>query len=329
MDFKKVIIENLETLRKRDVAKGERFKARAYDVVIKQLKAREEPIHTLEDVVSMKGVGEKIKIKIQEIIETGELAQAKVEDEEVTVINDLSRVFGIGPIRARELYSKHHIKSLEELKSNQDILNDKQKIGLKYYEDFERRIPRAEMDKHVAFVTEIVKHVDPKLEIAPLGSYRRGAKDSGDIDFLITHEDDPEDYLPLFDKVVEALVKEKYIADTFAKGNKKYNGVARLKRHRVFRRIDLMYTRKANEYPFALLYFTGSGDLNIKLRALALEKGYTINEYGIKHTDGPSKGEFVKERTFHTEEDIFNFLGLKFIPPTERNNVSDFSKYLL
>ena len=47
------------------------------------------------------------------------------------------------------------------------------------------------------------------------------------------------------------------------------------------RRIDIMYT-KPQEYPFAILYFTGSMEFNVKMRGELLEKGLSLNEYGIK-----------------------------------------------
>lgn len=60
----------------------------------------------------------------------------------------------------------------------------------------------------------------------------------------------------------------------------------------------------------AMLYFTGSSTLNIKMRGIAKSKGMTLNEYGMK-IDGELK-------TFDSEEDIFKFLGMKYLSPIER-----------
>ena len=88
-----------------------------------------------------------------------------------------------------------------------------------------------------------------------------------------------------------------------------------MRRH--FRRIDFMLTQE-HEYPFALLYFTGSGPFNVAMRNFALSKGYSLSEYGLKDANGKFVGD-----AFRTEEDIFEFLGLKYIPPEQRININN------
>ena len=145
------------------------------------------------------------------------------------------------------------------------------------------------------------------------GSYRRNLQDSGDIDILITHKDDPTDYETLFKKIVNLLIKDKYIVDTFALGNKKCMAICKLQAHDIYRRIDLLYTRK-QEFPFALLYFTGSQEFNIDMRNIALSKGYSLNEYGLKDKD---TDEFVDHK-FESEHDVFEFLELEYVEPEAR-----------
>jgi DNA polymerase beta len=325
-DHKSRIIEILQKLKERDFAKNEKWKARAYDTVIKQLKARTEPVTKIEDIDGMKGVGEKIRLKIDEIIKTGELEQVNKVDEEVAIVMELSKIFGIGPVRAREFYEKNGIKSIEDLKEKPELLNDKQKLGLKYYLDFEQRIPRKEMDKHAELIKNTILKFDSKFIVEIMGSYRRGLATSGDIDVLLTHPDDIETAEQLFTNIIDELYKQKYLVDTFAKGNKKYNGVCKLKRHRTNRRIDLMYTNK-EQYPFALLYFTGSQNFNILMRNRALSMGYSLSEYGLKYMSGSNKGKFVEE-PFLNENDVFKFLKMSNVDPKNRND-SSMDKYNL
>jgi DNA polymerase beta len=316
MDHRVRIIELLEMIRQRDFARNDRFKVRAYDTVIKQLKQHTSPINKIEDLAGFKGIGEKIKKKIEEIISTGDLDQVKTIDEEVGAVTELAKMFGIGPVKARELYSQHGIKSVDELRQHTHLLNDKQLLGLKYVGEFDKRIPRAEMDKHWDMIKTTVSALDPKLRVEMMGSYRRGAVTSGDIDVLITHDDDPTECGDILQSVVKSLADKKYIVDNLALGSKKYNGVCKVKRHKTFRRIDIMYTTSA-EFPFALMYFTGSAEFNINMRALALEKGYTMNEHGMKYTIGDKVGQPVKH-AIKDETDLFKFLGLKFIAPENR-----------
>lgn len=321
IDKKAELIESLDKLRKKEVANKEVWKAKAYLTVIKQLQSMNEPVYSYDDLKDIKGIGKGLKDKLIDFFETGKIKQLENYNASgnIKIMDDLMKIHGIGAVKAKDLIEKHNIKSIDELKEHPELLNDVQKIGIKYWEDFQKRIPRKEMEKHDEYIQSLVKSIDHKLKATITGSYRRNAPDSGDIDVLLTHPDDPEDYEPLFKKIVETFRqgKDPYIKDILAFGGKKSMAVCKLKKHKVFRRFDLLYTRK-HEYPFALAYFTGSSDFNVKLRNHALSLGYTLSEYGLKYSKGPKKGEFV-DHEFETEEDIFDFLGLKYIKPELRN----------
>jgi len=315
-DHKNAIINALEAMRKKETADKQVWKARAYSKVIKALKDFPQPVTSFDDISSLPGIGEKIAEKIKEIIETGKLHQVEEIENNASygIIEELLNVHGIGPAKAQDLVRKHGIKSIADLIERQaELLNDKQKLGLKYYKDILQRIPRKEMDKHNTFIIETIKAIDPKLKVTLAGSYRRGDPTSGDIDVLVTY---PFDYKPgptLMKEISKSMVEKKYVADILAEGDKKYMSVCRLKYHRVYRRLDIMLT-KPTEYPFAVLYFTGSGPFNVAMRQYALSKGYSLNEYGLKKI---STGEMMDCR-FDSEEDIFRFLDLKYIAPHER-----------
>ena len=81
-------------------------------------------------------------------------------------------------------------------------------------------------------------------------------------------------------------------------------GLGKSYKSKFARRIDIMYT-KPEEYPFAVLYFTGSMEFNVKMRNELLERGYTLNEYGVKFVDKDKK--FTEK--FKKEKDIFDYFG--------------------
>ena len=313
-DMKAYILEALEKLRKKELADKQPFKARAYAVVLGQIKTIDGPITHFEQISDLKGVGTKIKAKLQEIFETGKLAQVQEYDssDKMKIFEQLTQVHGIGPVKARDLIDNAGVKSVEDLQDRQDLLNDVQKKGLKYYKDTILRIPRAEMEKHEAYIMSVIKSFGKDIVASLSGSYRRKESSSGDIDCLITNCDEDT-----YKKIIQAFVSQNYISDILAQGNKKVLAVGKLKLRRHFRRIDFMLTQ-THEYPFALLYFTGSGPFNVAMRNFALSKGYSLSEYGLKDTSGNFVGH-----TFHTEEDIFEFLGLKYIPPEQRVNIKN------
>lgn len=317
-DKKQLIILALEKMQKKELADKQPFKARAYANVIKQLTALDKPISSLSDLEGVSGIGEGIKKKIVEILETGHLEAANAYDSNPINIflETLLKIHAIGPAKAKELVDTYNITSIEELQNNKHLLNEKQLIGLKYYGEFDIRIPRSEMDKHYTYIIQTIRSIDPLYRVEFAGSYRRGEKDSGDIDVLITHPNDTLDHEQGFKHIIQVLLNAKYITDVFAQGNKKCLAVCKAARHKHFRRIDFMFTHK-NEFPFALAYFTGNQGFNIDMRNVALEQGYSLSEYGLKYTQGDRQGEFV-DRQFEDEHDIYEFLNLVYVSPKDR-----------
>lgn len=327
-DFKEIIISSLEVLRKDEINNREVFKARAYQTVINQLKVFENPVNSITDLKDFKGIGVKIKKKIEEIFETGKLkkAEAILNNEDNISINLFENVYGIGPVKARELVEKHGIKTISELRKavaeDKSILNDNQLIGLKYYEDLIERIPRSEMDEHAKLIVNKISEVsENKLISCIVGSYRRQAQSSGDIDVIVTAKDQDmkfSDMEQLFSKCIDVFIKEKYIIEILASGHKKCLAISSLPgENKTARRLDLLLTLP-EEYFYSLLYFTGSQSLNIKMRTKALELGWTLNEYALTSIK-KNKIKNVKPPKMQSEKDIFEFLEMEYLEPQQRN----------
>ena len=107
-------------------------------------------------------------------------------------------------------------------------------------------------------------------------------------------------------------MESKYLVEELARGPSKYNGICRYGKNPC-RRIDIMYT-KPEEYPFAVLYFTGSKEFNVKIRADLLERGMTLNEHSLKYTETKKP----VDHKFVSEEDIFSYLGMEYVHPCDR-----------
>lgn len=301
------LIHALQTMQHKETAAKNPFKARAYAKVIKQLQALTTPVRTMKDLAGIQGIGESIRLKIQEILDTGKLHQAEcyLQQPEHAILEELLKIHAIGPAKAQELVTTHGIRSLAELKAHPELLNDKQRIGLKYAGEFDLRIPRTEMLEHEALLRTAFRNFQ-RMEIA--GSFRRGEPDSGDIDVLVTGLNC--ELAP----VITALSANGYLTDIFAQGPKKCLAVCKLPGHAHHRRIDFMLT-SLQEFPFALLYFTGNGAFNVEMRNHALAKGFSLSEHGLKKEN--AEGDMITT-TFQDERDIFRFLGLVYVPPPER-----------
>ena len=233
--------------------------------------------------------------------------------EKIKNVDDVRKDFldisGVGPKKAKELVGKG-ITSIDMLRKSdnlKELLNDKQLIGLKYYEDILERIPQSEIVNHEIYLKKVLQSLSPKSELTIAGSYRRRAKDSGDIDVLLKGTP------TLYKKFIEVLEKDGYLYETLAKGTKKYNGMCKMPDCLTFRRIDIMVT-KPQEYPFAVLYFTGSKDFNTLMRQHALDRGLSMNEYSLKDVDTKEPVDHI----FETERDIFDYLEYTYVDPWKR-----------
>ena len=321
-DYRPLIIAQLDVLRKADIARKKVFQVRAYAKVIEQLKAMTTPVTSAEDVKDIEGAGKKIQDKMKEIIETGSLKAAEEAKKEVNLdaTEALQGIHGVGPVKANELIASG-IKSIAELRTalekNPALLNDVQKMGLKYYETSQERIPRAEMEMHEK---RILSHLDDAFQAVVVGSYRRELADSGDIDVLMTLPSTMTEakQKELFVETVNDLKTKGYIVDTLAQGPKKFLGYVKVNPTSKARRLDLLMT-PPDEFAYAILYFTGSQNFNVAFRRHAQEKGYTINE----HTMKPTREGVPAVPPMKTEKDIFTFLGLSYVEPKDRKGALD------
>ena len=304
-------INIMEQLANIMLKKGETFRARAYQKAQETIMSYPHDIKNPNDLKDKPNIGCTIMEKLTEYFQTGTLQI--IEREKNNPINILSEVYGIGPKKAKDLIDQG-ITTIEQLKVNQDLLNENQKIGVKYYYDILKRIPRSEIEQYKESFNSVFESVcmsDSKFEI--VGSYRRGAESSGDIDIIITSES-----FLVFKNFVDILISKKIIVEVLSRGSSKCLVVARILPMAVARRVDFLYTSK-EEYPFAILYFTGSKIFNTIMRQHALSLGLTMNEHGLYTLDKDEKTKGNKvQHIFNNEKDIFDFLNLEYKTPVER-----------
>ena len=300
------ILEEYETLNKQP------FKARAYSKVINSIELSDDKLDTFEDFTNLKGMGEKIKEKIKEYFDFGEISAVTkaLNDPKFSLKRKLASLYGVGPVKIKELMEK--IKSFDELKSKPELLNDKQKIGLKYYDDMIQRIPMYEGKKHYDIINKTLSNINSKIEFEIVGSYRRKNIDMGDIDVLIKNRDDLD-----FKKIINELKSSGYIIETLANGKNKFMGLCKLSPELHARRLDILIADPSYYY-FALLYFTGSYSFNIYMRRIALQKKLSLSEYGFKDRNN----KFIDTSdVIKSEKDIFKYLEIPYVLPENRNRV--------
>ncbi len=217
-------------------------------------------------------------------------------------------------------------------------LTQDQLIGLKYYYDIGAKIPRDEITRIQQLLQTAAAELNPEMIAQCCGSYRRGRARSGDVDCLLFHkglanEDDVRrwevDNGHILSAFAAKLAQLGFLVDHLSCGDTKYMGLCRLAgADRTNRRIDIRLM-PMNSYATALLYFTGSKNLNTDMRNRALARDMTLNEYGLYKFAKDPQGKIIKDAKGKnikgeqvltpTEEDVFTQVGMKYLEPHERD----------
>lgn len=323
------IIELLKELAEVKRTKGDIYRSSAYLRAVRSLQGLESRIQPGQSI-RLPNIGPSISNKIDEYLSTGKIAELEKERDDLNyhIRKEFANVYGFGTKQINELI-KHGYKDVDSLKSavnrGKIILTERQKIGLKYFDDLKLRIPRTEMDTWNRVLCNAVesvaidRHITLCGELA--GSYRRKKETSGDIDLLIysneikTRDDFARDTLKhgtsILQNIVTKLKELGYMIDdlTEQKGVK-YMGIIRLPNYPA-RHIDILFC-PMEEYPYALLYFTGSGEFNKKMRMVAKDKGYKLSEKEL-YDNNAKKKLIVK-----SERQIFDKLDMPYREPHMR-----------
>ncbi len=162
------------------------------------------------------------------------------------------------------------------------------------------RLTRKQVTIINRYLTPILKAHCNTFELA--GSWRRGATDIGDMDYIITDAD--------LSAMIAAMQEELHVHKVARQGDKIATIV--LKSTTGAEAQVEFVNVPSRSVGAALLHSTGSGQFNVGLRTYARQKGYLLNQYALS-----KNGRYVAGRT---EEEVFKKLTLHYIPPKDRNN---------
>jgi len=164
-------------------SKGQMHRARAYERAVRSLRNHSTTITSGTEAQKLEGIGKKIGLKIDEILSTGKLGKLETlnADPKNKALHLIQQISGFGPVAAQRLVEEHGVTSLEDLEKLKQTFTHHQRIGLKYFHDFNQRIPRSEMIKLGSIVEKTLEEVDNELMGTTCGSFRRGAEFSGDV----------------------------------------------------------------------------------------------------------------------------------------------------
>lgn len=287
------------------------FRVRAYRRAARTVEGLPQSIKSLlatgRDLSELPGIGKDLAGKIAEIVETGhfpllDTLKKKLPGE----LGEMAALPGLGPKRLKLLHDRLKVNTFDDLRR---IIKTGRLHRIKGFGPTIEQKLSAALEKPVtekrfrisvaeAEAEALVSFLRGSGRVVVAGSYRRRRDTVGDLDLVVTAAHAAA--------VGDELVGYENVAEVLAHGGT---------RTTVVLRSGLQVDARAvpeQSYGAALLYFTGSKAHNIALRAIAVHRGWKLNEYGLFSGKWRIAGL--------TEEEIYKKLGLAYIPPEMRED---------
>ncbi|KAK6954201.1 hypothetical protein Daesc_004166 [Daldinia eschscholtzii] len=214
-------IDELEKVRTLRTLEGDKIGIRAYSTSIASLSAYPYLISHPAEVERLPGCGEKIAMLYQQWKANGYLEEVEdaKKDPKMSVLQLFYNIWGVADTTAREFYKKGWRDIDDIIEYGWDSLTRVQQIGVKYYDELQEKLPRREVEEIGQIILDHANSVRKGFEMVIVGGYRRGKKESGDVDVVLSHPD-PAATLNSVVDIVKSLEKDKYITHTLIMSTK-------------------------------------------------------------------------------------------------------------
>lgn len=267
------------------------------------------------------GIGDSMRAKIETMVRTGELPQLiELRAKFPPGVIEMLRLPGLGPKKVKALYELLKIDSLDSLKVACEAnrvaelkgfgAKTQQKIleGLRFIGEVGQRVRIDQALPIGKMLLERVKAMTGVVRAELCGSLRRRRETAKDVDLVASAKDSKP--------VMDAFVSQPEVMQVIGHGDTKSSIVLgmNVEGQRVVMNADLRVVSD-DVFPFTILYLTGSKAHNVRLRQRALEKGLSLNEYGLT---GSKKAIKCAD-----EADIYDAFGLAYIPPEMREDTGE------
>ncbi|KAL1676916.1 hypothetical protein EV122DRAFT_215369 [Schizophyllum commune] len=289
------------------------FKARALGLAVRIIEQVPFPIRSSREVSNIEGIGPGITRRISEFLQEKTTADREELDKralDAQARKELRQVQGIGCVRSRALVEAGCM-SIADLHRPEyfNTLRPVEQFGVKYYEDMKCGVKRDEAESILRVIQDVLP---PLFECILVGSYRRGAIVSSEVDVLLLHplhthvpvptiealfrkatytingrrrvpfneNDSPSDNSSLQKEVIPALEGAGLLGENFMNVSRKWQGMVKVPGTGALRRLDLSFAPMKSKGA-ALIALTGDKEFNLHLRTKAERMGLHLNEYGL------------------------------------------------
>lgn len=275
--------------------KGKDWSSNQYRKAAEVISKYTTPITSYDQAVKINSIGPKIASKIKEFLENGVLKefedQNSKQKEQQNVINLFLQVWGVG-IATAETWYKNGYKTIQQvLNANNNINNNskplaltlQQKLGLTYHDDLMKPMNRDQITNYGNLLAKALR----SLKLTIVGSYRRGAATSKDIDivmYYLVHQDGPNNVNSINSRKIIEMIRKVYNVEIYTLGENSFMGL--IKFDSIYRHVDIWFVNSQIELPYAMVAHTNSKLANIEMRKLASRLGLKLNEKGLyDHTN--------------------------------------------
>ncbi len=297
------------------------FRVRAYETAARSVEGHPDPVGDMSatELTVLRGGGKSTADRSRRLVEDGRIdrleeLRAQFPPEFV----ELTRVQGVGPKTAVLLRDELGVASVEALRSAiaRQELRELPGMGAKTEENIarslerlgepgkQRRTPINDAMRVGREIADTLAAVPGVVKVAPMGSLRRFRETIGDVDVIVASSGDA-------DAVMKALVDLPLVRDIVGSGSRKTSVVTA-----AGLQIDVRVVRP-DQYGAAQMYFTGSKAHNIRLRQMAIGRGWILNEYALSEAES---GRIIASQT---EEEVYAAFGLPWIAPEMREDTGE------
>jgi len=268
-------------------------------------------------ITEIPGIGKGLATVIQEIVDRGSCDRRDELLKKFPAASlEFLKIQGLGPKSIALIFEHFRITTMDELEqlAKDQKLRDLPRMGAKLEEKVLRSIAQYRMRSGrflLSFARETAEELKAYLreldgieDITAAGSLRRGKETVGDLDLLVTG--------PNAAAALDRFVAYPRVHEVLSRGENK----ASAKIGREGLQVDVRALPRES-YGAAMQYFTGSKEHNVSVRTRAVKMGLKLSEYGLFRAEDDCRvaGE--------TEKEVYNALGLAWIPPELRENAGE------
>ena len=313
---------------------GNRFRATSHERVARLLRdmtkdirafVEEDPDTASKRLQDLPGVGKGAATRILEYLETGHVQEHQELLEQVpATVFDLLQIPGLGPKAVKTLWQELGVENTDDLRQAIDDgkVEALPRMGKKTVENMRRnldfrskqqdRVPIGRVAPVARRIVKRLRAIEGVDQVEFAGSLRRGRDTIGDLDFVAS--------TTAPDAVSEAFRQMTEVDRVLVAGDTKSSVRLRLEGHEQGIQADLRVVEPA-VFGAAMTYFTGSKEHNVRLREIAIRKGWRLNEYGLfEGTEERPQDQGQEPIASRDETSIYAKLDLPYIDPEVRED---------